>query len=157
MAVLGLALKKVNKMNFFPLDFNADTMFPSHPYNPELENIRYYIVECVKGGGRSITTVRGITINAKNTVRIDVTWLQLGMTFRNLTIIYQELTDLKFIVEYEMSGKTIKFEEIDPFGKMPNVMLIGSKNDAQHLTPPRMAPQQFQNFNLWQPASSEPK
>ena len=55
------------------------------------------------------------------------------MTFRYLTIIDQELSDLKFIVEYEMSGKRIKFEEIDPFGKMPDVMLIGSKNDFQHL------------------------
>jgi hypothetical protein len=72
------------------------------------------------------------------------------MNFRYLTIIDQELTNLNFIVEYEMSGKRIKFKEIDPFGKMPDSMIIGSKNDSQHLTPPRMAQQQFQN--PWQPA-----
>ena len=123
-------------MDSFPPDFNADRMFPPESNNPELGQIRRVIVEYVTGASSTLTYVQGITINAKNTVRINYqTLIQHGMNFRYLTIIDQELSDLKFIVEYEMSGseKRIKFEEIDPFGKMPDVMLIGSKNDLQHL------------------------
>jgi hypothetical protein len=128
-------------MDSFPPDFNADTMFPPQSNNPELADIRRCIVASVKQGTGGRCEVRGTVINAKNTVYIDYSKLiKLGMYFRYLAIINQELSDLKFIVEYEISGKRVKFEEIDPFGKMPDVMLIGSKNDLQHLISASLEP-----------------
>ena len=126
-------------MDSFPCDFNADQIFPLPSKNPELANIRQCIVACVKRGPTMSTMKDGNVISLKQAVRIEYqTLYRLGMTFRHLTIIDQELINLGFIVQYEIYQpyKKIVFEEIDPFGRMPDAIIIGSKNDYEHVIQP---------------------
>jgi len=123
-------------MDSFPLDFTPDKIFPKPSADPHLAEIRKYIYDTLK----TATTRFGLQqvyINLRSNRRDP------GMTFRYISKLDEELSNLGFHITYHMEktipgvngslGMTtniiVKFEDIDPFGTMPLNMIIGPKNN----------------------------
>lgn len=134
-------------MDTFPPEIDADKIFVAPPENPELAQIREYIAACIadciksrqgfvnvqiEGQQRTFVTRPPIRISLNSRLRGHV-----PMNYRNLLAIHTELIARNFIIQYEnsvwhgpmggMTSKQISFEELDPFGSLPDAMILSGK------------------------------